>query len=73
MAYKIKSITELQGWELNTALQSIKGQYKTGQIDRDTAQEQSKTIIDEMNRRGKIISKKNGVRFSPITFTYVMR
>ncbi len=54
-------------------LDEIKFLFMTGQMTYYQAKEKAQPIIDEMNIKGKEISKKYNQRFKPFTFSYLMR
>ena len=67
----MQDLTSLTGPELNTLILQIKksGVYKS----REQVKLEVQPVLDEMNRRGKLIAKKYGKKFRPVTFIEVMR
>ena len=67
----MQDLTSLTGPELNTLILQIKksGVYKP----REQVKLEVQPVLDEMNRRGKLIAKKYGKKFRPVTFIEVMR
>ena len=70
---KVKNISEMTGYELREAVESIKVQLKTGRISYESAKEATRLIIDEMNSRIVNISKINKKRAYKVSFTSLMR
>ena len=54
-------------------LNEIKILLKTGQIDYDEARIKAQPILDLMNKKGEVIAKKFGKKYSKISFTGFMR
>ena len=67
----MQDLTSLTGPELNTLILQIKklGVHKP----REQVKLETQPVLDEMNRRGKLIAKKYGKKFRPVTFIEVMR
>ena len=67
----MQDLTGLTGPELNTLILQIKksGVHKP----REQVKSEIQPVLDEMNRRGKLIAKKYGKKFRPVTFIEVMR
>lgn len=67
----MQDLTSLTGPELNTLILQI----KKSSIDksREQVKLEVQPVLDEMNRRGKLITKKYGKKFRPVTFIEVMR
>ena len=67
----MQDLASLTGAELNTLILQIKksGVHKS----REQVKLETQPVLDEMNRRGKLIAKKYGKKFRPVTFIEVMR
>lgn len=42
-------------------------------ITYDQAKEEAQTVLDEMNKKGKEIANKHGVKYRPFTFSSMIR
>lgn len=73
MTMIIKELDQLEGYELTELLKNTKRKLLLGEISYDTAKEEAQVVIDEVNRRGKEISKKWNKRYTPLTFSKAMR
>ncbi len=56
-----------------TTIDSIRFDYLAGGITLKEAKERIKPLLIEMNKIGKEVAKKHGMKFSPLTFSYVFR
>ena len=54
-------------------MQKIRVAYNTGQMTREEAKALAEPIIERINAKAKELSKKYKVRYSPVTFTSLMR
>jgi hypothetical protein len=62
---------------MNTAYRAffhdLRGRLLTGAIAYDQAEEESASIIDDMNKQGKEIARKHGKHFTPFIFSKLIR
>lgn len=67
----MQDLISLTGAELNALMVQIKksGIHKS----REQVKSEMEPVLNEMNRRGKLIAKKYGKKFHPVTFIEVMR
>lgn len=54
-------------------IEEIKYLYNSGKIDRDEAYARAKPILDAIDERGKVIAKKHGRKYRPLSFISLMR
>ena len=54
-------------------INQIRARYQHSEITLDEAKSLVQPLLDEMNKKGKIIAKKFGKKFSDLTFNYVFR
>lgn len=67
----MQDLISLTGAELNALMVQIK---KSGiHKPREQVKLEMEPVLEEMNRRGKLIAKKYGKKFRPVTFIEVMR
>ena len=59
--------------DYRTKIQMIKSEFMAGAITYDEAKLRVQPLLDEMNAKAKVISKKHGFRHKPLTFSYVFR
>lgn len=67
----MQDLTSLTGPELNTLILQIK--KSSVHKPREQVKLEVQPVLDEMNRRGKLIAKKHGKKFRPVTFIEVTR
>lgn len=67
----MQDLSNLAGAELNALIVQIK--KSCIHKPREQVELEMKPVLEEMNRRGKLIAKKYGKKFRPVTFIEVMR
>jgi hypothetical protein len=59
--------------DFRAEIKEVKQQYMAGAISYAEAVYKLRPVLMEMNKRMKKLCKEHGIRFKPLTFSYVFR
>ncbi len=59
--------------ENRAKIEEIRHRYLKGLITLDEAKGLVQPILDDINTKGRRISKEHGFKFKPLTFAYIFR